>query len=206
MMKGKLHALFASLLILMLMGAAIPAVSAATGSSSSKPGGDCDDKHGDHNGGHGGHLKDCDSDGDGIPDVDDNCPNVANPGQNDDDGDGKGNACDGGDTVLGKRHVRTLGHIRHYPASRTFRGWLDSSKAKCIRNRTVKLFKYRPGPNHKMATRKTARNGHWKVRRQRNPKGRFYAKTTVKKFTTKSGLRVICDAHRSGTLKLPRVR
>ena len=35
-----------------------------------------------------------DSDGDGIPDVDDNCPNTANPDQNDFDLDGIGNACD----------------------------------------------------------------------------------------------------------------
>jgi hypothetical protein len=35
-----------------------------------------------------------DADGDGIPDADDNCPHVSNPGQLDTDGDGLGNACD----------------------------------------------------------------------------------------------------------------
>lgn len=35
-----------------------------------------------------------DSDGDGIPDSSDNCPNTPNPGQGDNDGDGIGNACD----------------------------------------------------------------------------------------------------------------
>jgi hypothetical protein len=35
-----------------------------------------------------------DTDGDGIPDADDNCPNVANAGQVDTDGDGIGDACD----------------------------------------------------------------------------------------------------------------
>lgn len=35
-----------------------------------------------------------DTDGDGICDVDDNCPAVDNPGQEDGDGDGWGNACD----------------------------------------------------------------------------------------------------------------
>ena len=35
-----------------------------------------------------------DSDGDGVCDVQDLCPLVADPGQEDDDGDGRGNACD----------------------------------------------------------------------------------------------------------------
>ena len=35
-----------------------------------------------------------DSDGDGVPDADDNCPTVRNPSQADEDADGQGNACD----------------------------------------------------------------------------------------------------------------
>jgi hypothetical protein len=35
-----------------------------------------------------------DNDGDGVQDVDDNCPDVANPDQADGDGDGLGDACD----------------------------------------------------------------------------------------------------------------
>ena len=45
-----------------------------------------------------GHLAagaPADSDGDGVPDASDNCPNAPNPGQGDLDGDGIGDACDG---------------------------------------------------------------------------------------------------------------
>ncbi len=38
-----------------------------------------------------------DSDGDGVVDATDNCPNIANGGQVDTDGDGKGDKCDGDD-------------------------------------------------------------------------------------------------------------
>jgi len=38
-----------------------------------------------------------DKDADGVPDSSDNCPNDANAGQTDTDGDGKGNACDDDD-------------------------------------------------------------------------------------------------------------
>ena len=36
-----------------------------------------------------------DSDGDGWPDNNDNCPDVSNPGQEDADGDAQGDACEG---------------------------------------------------------------------------------------------------------------
>ncbi len=42
-----------------------------------------------------------DGDGDGIPDVADNCANVANPGQADNDGDGDGDLCDMDDDNAG---------------------------------------------------------------------------------------------------------
>ncbi len=40
-----------------------------------------------------------DTDGDGVADADDNCPSIANPGQEDFDGDGVGDVCDNCPTV-----------------------------------------------------------------------------------------------------------
>ena len=47
-----------------------------------------------------------DCDGDGIPNSADNCPNIANHGQEDTDGDSVGDACDlyGGYPILNNRY------------------------------------------------------------------------------------------------------
>lgn len=56
--------------------------------------GDGDEGDGDGDEGDGDGDPGTDSDGDGVSDANDNCPNVANPNQRDFDGNGIGNACD----------------------------------------------------------------------------------------------------------------
>jgi thrombospondin type 3 repeat protein len=61
----------------------------------------------------GGRLDDgtvpTDSDGDGVPDSSDNCPNVSNANQADSDGDGVGNACDNCPNVSNTNQADTDG-------------------------------------------------------------------------------------------------
>lgn len=57
-----------------------------------------------------GGLDPCvDSDGDGICDEEDNCPDMANPGQDDGDADGAGDACDNCDEVWNPAQLDTDG-------------------------------------------------------------------------------------------------
>jgi hypothetical protein len=51
-----------------------------------------------------------DSEGDGIPDAEDNCPAVANPDQADTDGDGVGNLCDNCVAVANPEQIDTDGN------------------------------------------------------------------------------------------------
>jgi hypothetical protein len=57
---------------------------------------------------------DCgDADGDGVIDVFDNCPDTANPGQEDATGDGEGDACEpvGGSVTIAARQAAGDGHV-----------------------------------------------------------------------------------------------
>ena len=63
-----------------------------------------------------------DSDGDGVPDPSDNCDNAPNPGQEDTDGDGAGNACD---TPSSKEECKNGGW-------QTFTGQAFSNQGDCV--------------------------------------------------------------------------
>jgi hypothetical protein len=66
-----------------------------------------------------------DSDADGVPDAGDNCPAVVNPGQQDADGDGTGDHCDGGDFdgdgYTDEAEARYIGTSANHPCG--WYGW-----------------------------------------------------------------------------------
>ena len=158
----------------------------------------------DTDGDHIGDACDSDDDNDGIPDTRDNCPLVSNPNQADSDHDGIGDACDsnsgGGDTVKGKKFVKTRvsGHFHNG----FFRGRVRSKSRKCRAQRTV-VVKRRLGRD---LGRTTSRNsGRWSLNTNpRQLRGFFRARTPRKKFTNAKGTRVICLAAHSGLIRIRR--
>ena len=71
-----------------------------------------------------------DRDGDGVCDVDDDCPTVADPSQTDADADGVGDACACSGGTIGKAHV-TIGNLATPPGDETLvvKGTMTASPA-----------------------------------------------------------------------------
>lgn len=71
-----------------------------------------------------------DTDGDGVPDQIDNCPEVPNPDQRDIDGDGLGNACDEFDGTVRPTHVQ----VRRSTSSRQPNGRINLDGEVLLKN------------------------------------------------------------------------
>ncbi len=71
-----------------------------------------------------------------------------------------------------------------------FNGTVQSSKAACKKNRTVKLYRVKAGPDKLLGTDKTDKKGKWLIP-SKLKSGNYYAKTP------KSGT---CAADKSGIL------
>jgi K319-like protein/thrombospondin type 3 repeat protein/calcineurin-like phosphoesterase family protein len=64
-----------------------------------------------------------DTDGDGVPDEQDNCPDIVNPDQVDTDGDGKGDACDPVDPVNNVTKIAITGDVQGDAVRNAVRDW-----------------------------------------------------------------------------------
>jgi len=90
-----------------------------------------------------------DTDGDGVPDSQDNCTLVKNPDQKDSDGDGYGDACDGDVNNDGSVNSLDVAIVRDAFGTRSNRG--DTNGDGIVNAADValvrKLFGTRPGPS-----------------------------------------------------------
>jgi subtilisin-like proprotein convertase family protein len=134
----------------------------------------------------------CDLDGDAVEDHGDNCLGLANPGQTDTDGDGRGDACDGNDdndalvdsldacdrlaaaTASGcPRRSRTIS--LHFGSGR-FYGRLASPLTGCVSHRPVAVWRVRVGADRRLGTVTSRSDGAFSLTARRRA-GTYYAVT-----------------------------
>ncbi|HWC14058.1 MAG TPA: CocE/NonD family hydrolase [Actinomycetota bacterium] len=98
-----------------------------------------------------------DTDGDGVADDADNCPEVANPGQEDADGDGRGNACDPAEHTTIQFTERSAESGQHSDAA-AFEVRLTDEQGDAVTNAAVDFTFTGPGGS-RSATAQTDANG-----------------------------------------------
>jgi hypothetical protein len=88
-------------------------------------------------------------------------------------------------SLIGRAHTFTADSrvtIRYNTSGDAFRGQVFSGRASCRANRTVRLYKVRPGPDRFIGRDRTNQLGVWRIPRD-NPHGRFYARV-LRRVTT----------------------
>jgi hypothetical protein len=78
--------------------------------------------------------------------------------------------------VAGARDAAKVTVTIHYNGD-GFQGKVKSARAKCVRNRTVKVFKLKNGTRQKLYTDTTDHEGRWNTGNSGPVSGRFYAHT-----------------------------
>lgn len=88
-----------------------------------------------------------------------------------------------------------------YDARRnSFKGRVTSGKARCETGRRVTIKKVKKGKDATAGRDRTNRRGKWSLR-ERNPRGRYYAKVAEKSYAGNNNRTIICKAARSRTIR-----
>jgi hypothetical protein len=141
-----------------------------------------------------------DTDGDGLNDADDNCPDNSNLAQADRDHDGRGNACDSCPRLPASSpngcpkisRSLTLDYSRG-----AFRGRVSARKAACRRGQSVTVWKkvgtVGGGDDVQLGEDLTNREGRYAVSEPRSP-GRYYSKVEGDTISTAGNCRSAMSA------------
>jgi hypothetical protein len=145
-----------------------------------------------------------DTDGDGLNDADDNCPDADNLAQKDRDHDGRGNACDACPRLPAKssngcpkvRRSLTLDYSRG-----AFRGRLSARKAACRRGQYVIVWKkvgaIRGGDDVELGQDVANKKGRYVLSEPRSP-GKYYSSVEADTISTAGN----CRPARSAVLRI----
>jgi hypothetical protein len=83
----------------------------------------------------------------------------------------------------------------------TFKGAVANNKNKCVKGRSVKLFRVRRGPDQNVGSDTTNRSGNWSIR-EPGANGRFYAKVAGSRFQKPDGFTHRCGRDKSVTIRV----
>jgi hypothetical protein len=91
------------------------------------------------------------------------------------------------------------------PAIATYKGRVNSSRARCERNREVQVWNATPNPDVRVARTRTAPTGRWKVKGARVPNGdQVYALIETKVLLGNAAHNHTCAVDRSPNVTFPK--
>jgi len=132
-----------------------------------------------------------------VDDGDDNCRDIANPGQENRDGDARGNACDdcprlAANTANGCPNISRSLTINYRDGA--FRGRLSARKAACYRDQKVSVWEQvgtvGGGDDVKLGQDTTNSEGRYVVPEPRRP-GSYYSKAPENTISTVGNCRSV---------------
>jgi hypothetical protein len=144
-------------------------------------------------------------------------PPSANPNQCEDgfDNDGDGlidfgsdggckSRTDNDETGSGNRRLATAVTIRYNKPVHAFKGTLANAAKKCRVNRTVALYRKRPGKDRVIKTTRTSQKGTYLMKKRHVQGKTWYTKARPKQFANPNGGTTFCLKGRSVNIRIAR--